>query len=454
MLDRRRFLKNSLAASAPWIIGCRRSPRRPNILLTIADDQSCIDVGCYGSREVSTPNIDRLASQGMRFTRAFTATAMCAPMRQQMYTGIFPVRNGAYPNHSRIKPGIKTLPSFFRELGYRVGLAGKRHFGPEESYPFETVGPRGELDFDAIEEFVRRKDAEPYCLLVCSRQPHGPYDKGDPSRHPPERLTVPPYWVDTPLTRDTLSRYYAEVDYLDGEVGRSMDIVAASGHEARTIFLYCSEQGCGFPFAKWTCYDLGLREAIVVRWPERIRPGAVSNAMVQGVDWLPTLLEAAGAAPPPDLDGRSCLAVLEGKTDEHHDVVFGVHTTRGIINGAECYPIRSIRDSRYKLILNLNHESEFRNVVMSDNRHDYWDTWVEKAATDPTAARIVERYKRRPAVEFYDIVADPFEQNNLAAVPEHQATIASLRRRLEAFMQQQGDRGNETEMLVEPHPQT
>jgi uncharacterized sulfatase len=266
-----------------------------------------------------------------------------------------------------------------------------------------------------------------------------------------ERIKVPDYWVDTPETRKSLAAYYAECEYLDGEVGRCMNLVEAGPRRDNTLFIYCSEQGSGMPFGKWTCYDLGLRQAVAVRWPGRIQPGSLTNAMVQGVDWLPTLLEAAGGVAPEEIDGGSFLPVLEGRANDHNDAVFGVHTTRGIINGSRCYPIRSIRTGQHKLILNLNHETEFRNAVTRPDRENYWDTWVERARTDPGAAAIVRRYQWRPAVEFYDIAADPFEVNNLSGQPKHQAGIDSLTARLRAWMDAQGDLGNETEMLVKQH---
>ena len=323
-----------------------------------------------------------------------------------------------------------------------------------ESYPFEWVGPQKELDFGAIREFVTRDANQPYCLMVCSHEPHGPHDKGDASKYPPESLSLAPNMVDTPETRATLGKYYAEIEYMDGEIGQCMEIVAASGQEENTLFTYCSEQGSGFPGGKWSCYDAGLQEGFIVRWPDRVRAGSVANAMIQGVDALPTLIEAAGGTPPPGLDGRSYLGVLEGKTDEHDSEVYGVHTTRGIIDGAECYPVRSIRTQTHKLILNLNHEIEFRNVVITRDSQHYWHSWVEKAKTDSTAARLVERHLRRPAVEFYDIIADPFEMNNLAGKPEHRERIAALRKKLGTWIEQQGDRGVETEMLVKAHPST
>ena len=448
--DRRRFIRSTGALAASWSIGCQRPTSRPNILIVIGDDLTYLDVGCYGNPEVRTPRIDQLASEGVRFTRAFTGTAMCAPMRQQLYTGIFPVRNGAYPNHSQIKPGIRTLPSYFQELGYRVGLAGKRHFGPAESYPFEQVGEVNKLDFTAIEEFLNRDSAQPYCLVYASHEPHLPWSKGTPASYNPESLTVPSYLADTPETRQAMTRYYAEIEYLDGEVGRCMDLVRATGHQDNTLFAFCSEQGAQFPGSKWTCYENGLREAVIMRWPERWRAGRETAAVVQGVDWLPTLLDAAGGTAPPDLDGRSFLPVLEGGTDEHGSFAFGVHTTRGILEGADCYAIRSVRDDRYKLILNLNAESEFRNVLTTDDREHYWNSWLAKAETDEHALRLVERYVKRPPVEFYDLESDPLELSNLADAPAHAGRISSLRTSIEAWMLQQGDEGVVTEMKVRP----
>jgi uncharacterized sulfatase len=413
----------------------------PNVLLVIADDLTCRDIGCYGNTEVQTPNIDRLASQGMRFSRSFTATAMCAPTRQQLYTGIFPVRNGAYPNHSRVKPGTKSIVHHLGDLGYRVGLSGKTHFGPPESFPFEKVG------HDAVAEFIGRDKQQPFCLVYASHSPHLPWSKGDPSVYDADKLVLPPYLADTPETRRARTRYYAEVTDLDREVGECMRLVRKAGVERDTIFIFTSEQGAQFPHGKWTCYDTGLHTALVIRWPGRVKPDSVAEAMVQYVDVVPTLVDAAGGKPIEGLDGRSFLPVLLGQTDEHHDAVFGVHTTKGIIAGTpEGYPIRSIRTAAHKYIMNLNHEVPFHNVLIAKDGEKYWQSWVESAATDPHAAKLVEWYQRRPAEELYDIVDDPYELNNLADDPGNRALMDSLRKRLEAWMQQQGDKGLETEL--------
>ena len=447
-MTRRSFLLASAAG-----LSCSRPPdapaKPPNVFLVIGDDMSWYDAGCYGSRQSNTPNIDRLASQGMKFNRAYTATAMCAPMRQQLYTGIFPVRNGAYPNHSRSKDGVRSIPHYFEPLGYRVGLWGKEHFGPQENYPFEKLGSRrdDDMEYDKIKEFVDRDSEQPYFVVVCSHDSHLPYESGDPSKYDAATLELPPYLYDSPKVRDSYAKYLAEVEHLDEQTGECMRIVEESDRAAETIFIFCSEQGSQFAGAKWTCYEAGLREAWIVSWPNRVAAGSTTDAMVQGVDAVPTLIQAAGGDPSQhDFDGSSYLAVLEGKSETHGEYVFGVHTTNGIIAGSENYPVRSVRNERYKLIWNLNHQARFENIVTAGrDRTDYWDEWVSAATTDPEAAKVVRRYQQRPEFELYDLDNDPWELNNLAGEADQAATVASLRSTIESFMEQQGDRGVETE---------
>ena len=454
------ILHHRLALSAAALLGALScfslyaqsasgSRSRPNVVIAIADDLTWHDLGCYGNRDVQTPHLDQLAKEGLRFTHAFTATAMCAPTRQQLYTGLFPVRNGAYRNHSRVKKGTPSVVHHLRKLGYRVGLCGKRHIGPPDSFPFEKVTP------ETIGEFMSRSKDEPYCLVYASNSPHLPWTAGDASKYDAASLKLPLWVLDVPETREAFTKYYAEVTDFDREVGVCLAAVEASGTKDNTIFIATSEQGAQFPRGKWTCYDTGLRVALLVRWPGLVKPGSVSSAMVQYVDIVPTILAAAGGDPTSikvggrGFDGRSFLAVLKGDRTEHHDAVFGVHTTRGIINGSECYPIRSVRTRTHKLILNLRHEDEFQNVLTTGmDNSGYWQSWKRHAKTNPRAKRFVEGYRRRPAVELYDVQADPFELNNLADAPEFAEIKAQLRDRLAVWMKEQGDEGVPTEMLV------
>jgi uncharacterized sulfatase len=439
---------------------------QPNVVIVLADDQTWNDSGCYGNRDVKTPNIDQLAEAGMQFTRCFTATAMCAPTRQQLYTGIFPIRNGAYPNHSQVKVGTRSIVHHFRQLGYRVGLSGKKHFGPQKSFPFENLTTDGDLDLAKIQEFVKRDDSQPFVLVVTSHSPHLPWSEGDPTKYDAEKLTVPSYLVDLPATREALTNYYAEITDFDREVGDVMKAIDDHGHRDETIFIYTSEQGAQFPHGKWTCYDNGLRTALIVRWPGHVKPGSRSSAMVQYVDILPTLLNAAGVKPAAiktglpgapnggsGFDGYSFLPVLLGNNKSHRDYVYGAHTTRGIIQGTWNYPIRSVRSRNFKLIWNLNYTERFRNILTnSAGKEDYWTAWKKAAEEgDEHAQKLVNMYRTRPEYEFYNLERDPDELDNLAEDPGYAQPIQKLKAELSAWMEQQGDQGIATEDAAKPH---
>jgi uncharacterized sulfatase len=411
--------------------------RRPNIVIFIADDQGIEHVGCYGNAVVRTANIDRLAAEGMRFTRAYTVTAMCAPSRSALYTGLYPHRNGCQRNHSEVKGDTRSLPHYLRPLGYRVGLAGKGHIGPDEAFPFERLRHRAK----DVREFIRREG--PFCLVVASHQPHGPHSSK--TRYRPDQMPVQPHHVDTPQMRNLMTRYYADIDLLDREVGEVTNLLAAGGLEDDTVFIYSSDHGFSL-FAKWSCYEAGLHVPFLVRWPGRVKKGATTDAMVSFVDVVPTLIELAGGKPPRDLDGRSFAKVLAGEARTHRKLIYGTHTNVGIHHGGP-YPIRSVRDERYKYIRNLLPGETFKCMVTHTREGKLkadtglYGSWVEKARTDKRAAARVSRLLRRPAEELYDLAADPFELDNLAAGPACADRLAAMRRQLDAWMKEQGDRG-------------
>lgn len=447
-----RFKVNTLSIIAFAIflaasLGQAEVAKTPNILIVIADDLNKDSVGVYGNKDVKTPNIDRLASQGMRFNLAYTSTAMCAPTRQQMYTGLYPVRSGAYPNHSKVKPGTKSLVHYLKALGYRVGLSGKRHFGPPSSFPFEQVSWK--VDAKAIREFVARDEKQPFCLLVTSNSPHVPWSAGDASQYDPGKLTIPPYWVDTPEMRESLTRYYAEITDLDREVGECMKILRETKQEDNTAMIFTTEQGAQYPGCKWTCYENGLNVGFIVRWPGQVKPGSVSDAMIHYVDVAPTLVEMAGGEAIKGLDGRTFLGVLRGKTKRHNSATYGVHTQMNAIGSPPTgYAVRSIRAGKWKYIMNLNHKVTFKNALTQNDKENYWASWVRTAKTDPKAARLVKRYLNRPAEQLYDLSKDPHELNNLAGREKQAKVKARLKQQLQDWMTSQGDLGQATEMAA------
>ena len=427
----------------------------PNIVLVLADDMSWFDVGAYhqaidyAPKNAITPNIDKIASEGMMFTRSFTATAMCAVTRQQLYTGIYPVRNGAYGNHTRVYDGVKSVVHYFRDMGYRVGLAGKGHIFPKAAFPFERVGkenkgPDGESSFgiEQTRKFMARNKNQPFFLVVASANPHGPWNRGDIKQYPKDKLEIPVFLNDTPGLRHRLSQYLAEVSDLDREVGLLEAELDKLGIKNDTIFIFTSEQGSSLPFGKWTNYDSGLQTAFIIRWPNTISAGTSTEAMIEYVDVIPTLTDLAQGTIPENLDGKSFKPVLLGQESKHKEYVYGIQTSMNVHEGAP-YPIRSIRGENFKLIHNLMSDGEFSNVVTQN-------PWFkgEVKAEKKIKKQNYSRYVKRPEYEFFDIVNDPFEQINLIDEPQYQSEIAALKNKLSVWMVQQGDLGIETELSV------
>ncbi len=422
---------------------------RPNFVFIIADDCTHRDLGCYGGQAL-TPNIDRLASEGLRFTHCFQAAPMCSPTRHNIYTGLYPVKSGAYPNHTFVKGGTKSVVGYLKPLGYRVALSGKKHIAPKSIFDFEYSGKGNNPDPAAIDRLFGEceKSETPFCLFACSNEPHSPWNKGDPSKYPQDKIQLPPYFVDTPTTRENMSRYLAEITYFDGQVATILDLLKQHHLAEKTLVIVTTEQGSSFPFGKWTCYDTGLQTALIARWPGTVAPGTVSDALVEYIDVLPTFIEAAGGKVPDVLEGKSLMPVLTGQAKEHKDYVFGLQTTRGIIRGSDYFGIRSVRSRRYKYIKNLTPEVKFQNACSTS---EPFLSWKDKAKTDKDAAEKVRRYERRPAEELYDVENDPYEWHNLADDPKYAQIKTEHQKELAAWMKRQGDKGQETELAALEH---
>ena len=331
-----------------------------------------------------------------------------------------------------------------------MALSGKTHIAPRDVFPFEYSG-RKNPDMAAVGKLMREcaADDTPFCLFACSNEPHSPWDKGDASAYPPAQVRLPPYLVDTPSVREHFSRYLAEITYFDGQVGEILALLDKHGLAESTMVMVVSEQGNSFPFAKWTCYDMGLHSGMVVRWPGQVAPGSVSKALVEYVDIAPTFVAAARGEPAPEFDGRSFLPVLQGRARRHKDHVFGLMTTRGIINGTDCYPIRTVRSETHRLIWNPSHESTFTNAA---TKHVTFQSMLDAAAAgDERAAALTRRYQHREEWELFDVEADPLEQTNLYGRPGLEETTRLLKAELQAWMKSQGDKGIETELAAHAH---
>ena len=429
--------------------------QRPNLVLFLADDCTYRDIGCYGGTHSITPAIDKMAAEGMRFTKCYQAAPMCSPTRHNLYNGMYPVRTGAYPNHTFAADTVKSMPHYLKRLGYRVALLGKGHIGPRAVYPFEYLGdkPKGadHIDMSVSAKFLSEvsESGEPFCLVVCSHQPHGPYTLGDRSLFDADTVPLRKNMVDTQLTRQEFVEYLAEVNFMDGQVATLLGQLKRNSLDANSLVVFLSEQGNSFPFSKWTCYEDGVKSAFVARWPGVIKPGSVSNALVEYNDILPTFISAAGGEIPDQLDGVSLLPILKNPSYTGKQYAFSMQTTRGVIKGSDYFGIRSVTDGRYRYICNLSPEVKFSNgVTVAKGLNHWWGSWLQKAKSDPEAAKLVNKYLTRPGEELYDLQVDPDNLTNLADDPEHQTLRKRMRQAVLDWMQRCGDKGLETELLA------
>jgi len=428
---------------------------RPNVLIIMADDCTYNDLPVYGGKNAFTPNIDRLAKEGLVFDRAYLAMSMCQPCRAELYTGLFPMRNGCCWNHSASRPGVQSLPHHLGRLGYRVGLAGKVHVTPQDVFPFESVPgftpnctaePTPPHSLDGVREFMTRKKDQPFCLVVALVEPHVPWVMGDRSRYPVKKLQLPPHIADTPKTREDFAAYLAEITYMDSQVGEILSGLDEVGLRDNTLVLFTSEQGSQFPGCKWTNWDLGVHTGFIARWPGHVPAGRRTPAIVEYVDVVPTLIELAGGqvAEMGHFDGTSFVQVLLGQKDTHRSYAYFAHNN---FPEGPPYPIRSITDGRWHYIRNLTPqemyiEKHLMGMLGGSAPHNaYWPTWIAHSWNKPPIYRLVKRYVMRPAEELYDTTEDPYEMTNLADRPDLADTKARLSRELDRWLAEQKDPG-------------
>ncbi|MGB7327740.1 MAG: sulfatase [Rubripirellula sp.] len=458
------MLRTAFAITASLlIIGVVSAADRPNVLVIMADDCTYNDLPIYGGLNAKTPNLDKLATEGLTFNHAYLAEAMCQPCRAELYTGQYPMRNGCAWNHSSSLPETISMPQHMGKLGYRVGIAGKVHVLPEKAFPFENVSgfdkscvrePTRTHDLSGVRSFVTRESEsgtaeEPFCLVIALVEPHVPWVMGDASAYPPKQVVLPPNIADTQVTREAFSRYLAEITYMDGQVGEILATLDETGHTDDTLVLFTSEQGSQFPGNKWTNWDTGVHTALVARWPGVIEAGARTDALVQYADVLPTIIDAVGGqVDDTAFDGTSFASVLKGESDAHRKYVYGVHNN---VPEGPPYPVRTVSNGKYRYIRNLSPDNLYieKHVMAHQNStqvsRTYWQTWVWDSAVSDDSYRLVERYQRRPAETLYHTATDPYEMQNLLAT-DSAATVEirdELSSELDRWLTSQADPGVE-----------
>lgn len=269
-------------------------------------------------------------------------------------------------------------------------------------------------------------------MLICLQYAfHAPWTCGNKDEFDADKVILPPNCVDNKGTRELFRRLLAEIRALDNQVGDVLKTIEEVGKLDNTLVVFLGEQGPQLPGGKWTCWNYGQSSALVARYPAKIKAKSTSDAIVQYEDILPTLMEFVGGDEIEGIDGKSFLKALFGKEKEHRRFAYGIHNN---IPEGTAYPIRSIRDKRYKLILNLTPEVEYfeKHLMNLKNERSVWASWIESTKTDKRARYFVDRYVKRPAIEFYDMQKDPWELNNLAEEKKYAKRIAMMKGELEA----------------------
>jgi uncharacterized sulfatase len=394
---------------------------RPNIIFYLSDDQDQLDYGCYGNPKVKTPNVDQLALEGMSFTNFYTAQAICSPARSQIFTGMYPFKNGCMANHIGVKRNIKSITQYLKAAGYEIVLAGKSHVKPNKVFQWTHYFPpidKRFLPMDKIESYIKNAE-KPFCIFLASDFPHGPYPsdgsytKKNIHRLPYNGKNIP----------DFKPGYYQNIESDDQQLGEIIKMVDKYGLRNKSMFIYAADHGIS---GKWGLSEQGLKVPFVVRWPGKIKPNTSSDVLLSLVDILPTLLEVADVKLPENVDGKSFSKVLEGKDTKVNDYIFGVASNQNI---QKCliFPSRMVRGDRYKLIKNFN----------------ALEVYESNLGADPVINEFIKiganAFPQKPYEELYDLENDPYQKKNLAKNPEYLSVKEKLSAVLENWMGKQND---------------
>lgn len=415
------------------------SQTRPNVVMIITHDTGQ-HLGCYGAG-LATPRIDRLAKTGVRFENYFCTAAQCSPSRGSIMTGQYPHRNGLVGLAHigwEFNPGCRTLPMILGDAGYETYLAGVQH---ETSRP-ETLGyghivpcnGAGEVGISSgraadvtdalLSPLGEMADAEnPFFASVGFVETHRPFNTPGYDSDSPEDVTPLPWLPDRPGIREDVAGLNGQAYEVDRNVGRIVDRLEEVGVREDTLVIFTTDHGTAMPRAKGTCYDPGVKTAMIMSMPGRFHPAAVKTELASNVDLLPTLCDLVGHATPDDIDGRSFLPLLEERSYEPRSDVVLEMTWHDRYN-----PMRAIRTTRYKYIRNFGR----RPLVYLPS-----DVYLERAGEEMRD----EYYAwRRPEEELYDLCADSLERTNLAGEPRCAEVLCNLRDRVFEWMRRSNDR--------------
>ncbi len=435
---------------------------RPNFILFIADDMAWDDCGAYGNPHVHTPNIDRLARNGMKFELAMLTISSCSPSRASLITGRYPHNTDAEELHWPLPGDQTTFVESLKSAGYWTAAAGKWHLGDEVRDRFDLVReadssgfqlPTGEAGqtgkfvekaqgdtksgcTEWVDVLQARPRNKPFFLWLAALDPHRPYDEAiNGGLHDAEDVRVAPYHPDTPAVRRDYAAYYDEIQRLDRFVGDVLSELERQASAENTIVLFLSDNGRPFPRDKTTLYDSGVRTPLIVRWPAKVAAGSVCRSLVSSVDIAPTIVSLAGVAASPTFQGKSFAKLLSAPTETVREYAFAEKNWHDFEDHA-----RAVRSTRFKYI--RNDYNDLPNTPPADAVRS--PTFLEmvrlRAAGGLSPSQSTCFVTPRPTEELYDTLRDPHELENLAANPHFADTLAELREALRSWERETNDR--------------
>lgn len=436
MVCKRLFLFILAIFSFQLLFAQLETASQPNVVLIIADDIGWGDIGCYGNKDVRTPNIDALGSAGLIFKSMYLTTSSCSPSRSSIITGRYPHNTGAPELHDPLPAKQIMFPEVLRRAGYYTVLSGKNHMGPAVKKAFDMIspgkGPGAEEDWVSI--LQNRPDNKPFFMWFASHDAHRDwqFDKQG-AIHDPEKLKVPPMLYDGPETRKDLAAYYHEVSRLDYYVGKVMEELKRQGVLENTYIIFMSDNGSPFPRNKVRLYDSGIKSPFIV-----VGPGidiAANSSLFSAIDIAPTILDIAGLSiTDKRMQGKSFFGVLRGRKHMTRDFVFAEHNWH-VFQGYE----RMVRYKDWVYIRNGFPERQNlagESTKMFPAGKELWEAY-EKGVTNTAQEDIF--LKPRKVEELYNVAEDPFQFTNLADDRSHQKMLVYLRKILDEWVAETGD---------------
>ncbi len=480
MFNRREFLSSCSKAFAGGMLisndflkidmSSSNSNSKPlNILLFTADDGCIEGIGCYGGKPSDmTPNIDKFAAQGMRFTRAHVNSPICVPSRNILNTGLYGHNSEGMGFSSAVRDDVPAVFELFQNAGYLAGILGKvAHSTPRDNPmdQWDYAYNRGDLGNGANPELYYQRTIDffdmckeqdkPFYMMVNSHDPHrsawsrGPDDVTDGAAQPskwysPDEVHVPGYLSDLPDTRKELGWWQSANRRMDDTFGRVMDALEEKGYADNTLVMFIIDNGRPFPFAKANTYLFSSKTPWIVRWPGVVSPGRVDNKhFISGIDYFSTVCEAAGIEAPPKQDGFSFVPLLKGQNQQGRDRVY---TQIDWLAGRNAYPMRAVQDDQWLYIFNA-WSGETGHFYRNNNQGITFRAMENAGQDDPSIEERVSMFRYRVLEELYLIedkdgaAVDPYCVNNLIDSEQPEATNAANRMRdeLEKWMEKVSD---------------